>query len=68
MLTRVSNFTKKCSNLVIFVTFTELQEKKVFFKIRALAFEVGDFFNTFLKFWGFEGSFSYKIISYQKTF
>ena len=37
-------------------------------EIRALAFEVGDFPNIFLKFWGFGGSFSYKNISYKKTF
>ena len=38
----------------------------MFSKIRALAFEFGDFLNIFLKFWGFGGSFSYKNISYKK--
>ena len=41
-----------------FVTFIELLVKPALFKISAEVFEDGDFLNIFLKFWGFQGSFS----------
>ena len=38
----------------------------MFLKIATQAFEARDFFNIFLRFWGFWGSFSYKKFSYKK--
>ena len=35
------------------VTFKQLYEKSAFLKIAAQTFEVGDFLNIFLRFWGF---------------
>ena len=40
-------------NLPYFVTFKELQQKSAFLKIKAQAFEAGDFLSIFLRFWGF---------------
>ena len=40
---------KKCQNLLNVVIFKELQEKSVFLKIAAQAFEAGDFLNIFVK-------------------
>ena len=37
-----------------------LKEKLAFLKIAAQVFEAEDFFNIFLRFLGFRGSFSYK--------
>ena len=41
---------QKSQNLLSFVTFKELQEKSMFSKITAKAFETADFLNIFLKF------------------
>ena len=38
----------------------------MFLKTATQAFEVRDFFNIFLRFWDFWGSFSYKNFSYKK--
>ena len=57
---------KKSENLLTFVTFKELQEKSVFLKLAALAFQAGDFLNIFLSFLDFR-PFCYENISYKKN-
>ena len=48
------------------VTFKKLKQKSAFLKISAQAFEAGDFLNIFFWFWGFWGSFSYRIFFIKK--
>ena len=66
METKKNFKSEKSSNLLNVVTYKELQEKPVCLKTEAQAFEAGDFLNTFLRFQGFCGPFSYKKFSYIK--